>query len=138
MTTLLSVPIWLAFGALAIPLLIVAGSAYRASEIYEIDADPDADVVTHRSVLKDGTVTQTVGYAGAGSGAASVVTFFGPFGFAANARRWAAVAIGCGLLLTAIGMAALLHFPTRVPLIDYSASDALLDSEQQRPPKNAS
>lgn len=130
MTALLSAPIWLGFAALAIPLLFVAESAYRAAEIYEIDADPDAHVGSQRGVLPDGTVTQTVEYAGAGSGAASVATYFGPFGIAANARRWAAIAVFSGLLLAAVGLAGLLHFPTRVPLIDHSASGVMRDGEQ--------
>lgn len=70
MTALLSAPLWLGFAALAIPLLLVAQSAYRASDIHEVDADPDADVASQRSVLPDGTVTQTVAYAGSTSGAA--------------------------------------------------------------------
>ncbi|TWT64954.1 hypothetical protein [Crateriforma conspicua] len=119
MSASFSAPIWLIFAALAIPLLLVAVSAFHASEIYEIDDDPDADVATMQSVLDSGTVVQTVEYPGFGS--AKVVTFFGPFGIAANARPWAAIIVTCGLMLTAIGMFGLLHFPSRVPVVNYDA-----------------
>ena len=119
MSAIFSAPIWLTFAALAIPLLLVAASAYNASDIYEIDDYSDADVATRRSTLDSGTVIQTVEYAG--SGPAKVVTFFGPFGVAANARTWAAITMTFGLVLTAIGMAGLLHFPSRVPVVNYDA-----------------
>ena len=119
MSAIFSAPIWFIFAALAIPLLLVASSAFQASEIYEIDNDPDADVASMRSVLDSGTVIQTVEYPGFGS--AKVVTFFGPFGIAANARPWAAIVVTCGLVLTAIGMFGLLHFPSRVPVVDYAS-----------------
>ncbi|WP_436715908.1 hypothetical protein U8335_27280 [Roseiconus lacunae] len=117
MSAIFSAPIWFIFAALAIPLLLVAASVFHASGIYTIDDDPDADVATMQSVLNDGTVIQTVEYPGFGS--AKVVTFFGPFGIAANARRWAAIAVACGLVLTAIGMLGLLHFPSRIPVVNY-------------------
>lgn len=118
MSALFSAPIWLGFVALAIPLLLVAASALHASQIYEIDDDPDADVATMQSTLENGTVVQTVEYSGFGS-TAKVVTFFGPFGVAANARPWAASMIMLGLLLTVIGMVGMLHFPSQVPLVRY-------------------
>jgi len=127
MSAIFSAPIWLIFAALAIPLLIVAASAYHASEIYEIDDDPDADVATMQSILDSGTVVQTVEYPG--FGAAKVVTYFGPFGIAANSRPWAALIVAIGLLLTAIGMAGLLHFPSRVPVVNYDAIDYSLDGD---------
>jgi hypothetical protein len=49
MSAIFSAPIWFIFAALAIPLLFVAASAYHASEIYEVDDDPDADVSVDRS-----------------------------------------------------------------------------------------
>ncbi|WP_146391884.1 hypothetical protein [Allorhodopirellula solitaria] len=119
MPALFSVPIWLAFAALAIPLLLVAASTFHASEIYDIDDDPDSDIATMQSTLESGTVIHAVEYPG--FGAAKVVTYFGPFGIAANARPWAAVVVATGLLLTAIGMIGLLHFPSRVPVVNYDS-----------------
>ncbi len=84
MSAIFSAPIWLVFAALAIPLLLVAASAFHASEIYKFDDDPDTDVATMQSTLDSGTVVQTVEYPG--YGAAKVVTYFGPFGIAANVR----------------------------------------------------
>lgn len=135
MPAFFSAPIWLGFAALAMPLLLIATSAYNASEIYEIDDDPEADVATRQTILEDGTVAQTVGYSG--SGAASVVTFFGPFGIAANARPWAAIAVALGLVLTGTGLIGLLHFPTRVPLTNYSVSDSTFADEPSDPPEDA-
>ena len=119
MSAFFSVPIWLIFAALAIPLLHVAASAVHASEIYKSDGDSDADVATMQSTSDSGTVVQTVEYPG--FGAAKVVTFFGPFGIAVNARTCAAISVACGLLLTAIGMVGLLHFPSHVPVAGYDA-----------------
>lgn len=85
------------------PLLLVAASAYRATEIYDTDDDPEADVACMQSTLENGSVVQMVEYESLGS-TAKVVTFFGPLGIAANARSWAATAVTFGLLLTAIDM----------------------------------
>jgi len=136
MSAFFTIPFWLGFTALAFPLLIVSLSTLNATEIYEIDDDPEADVASRQSMLEDGTVTQRVGYAG--FGAASVVTFFGPFGIAANARAWAAIAVLLGMSLTCIGLIGLLHFPTRVPLVDYSALESMHNGEPSDATEDAS
>ncbi len=53
MPAFFTIPIWLGFTTLAFPLVIVSLSTLNATEIYEIDDDPEADVASRQSMLED-------------------------------------------------------------------------------------
>ena len=114
MTLLHSVPTWLLFAALAIPLTCVAWSSRRMSRDIAARADYSPKTTAEGPVIynDDGTRSQTITVNTLSSVSGNVTIPFGPISISANAREWAANAVLLGLLLVLFGLAGLLHFPT--------------------------
>ncbi|WP_404310857.1 hypothetical protein [Neorhodopirellula lusitana] len=135
MTFIYSLPIWLLFAALAIPLACIAMASRQMSTDIAAAADytpktTDEGPVTYND---DGTRSQTFTVVALTSVSGQVTYPFGPVSISANAREWAANAVLLGLLLVLVGLVGLFHFPTatRATLpdapIDYIGPDTQQD-----------
>ena len=112
--TMLTLPIWLVFLGLATPLTLLAFASISLSREPFSPTDPelvDTDIVTGQTMTGDGTVTQT--YMVSIPGSRNTTIYIGPLALTANARSWAGYSVLFGLLLLAVGIAGMLHFPTQ-------------------------
>jgi hypothetical protein len=105
---------WILFSVLAIPIATVAiKSLFVALEVAtqnqlemeRFEHDANANPMELTDVEDAFTFTHMT--------AVSVSHEFGPFHLTVNPRSWAAFAALLGLILFAIGLLGLLHFPTR-------------------------
>ncbi|MFO0085320.1 MAG: hypothetical protein ACK52L_05455 [Pirellula sp.] len=88
------IPFWIFMTALAFPLVLIAtasiGSSIYASTV-ELQENNDPIVFSSNTV------------------------WLGPFSVATNVRGWAGLCVVLGIVLTAIGLIGLFHFPTPSP-----------------------
>ena len=88
------IPFWIFITALSFPLVLIATAAIGAS-IYAATVEPQEN--TDPIVFSSNTV------------------LLGPFSVAINVRGWAGLCVVLGIVLIAIGLIGLFHFPTPSP-----------------------
>jgi hypothetical protein len=88
------IPFWIFMIALACPLVLIATAAIGSS-IYAANVEQQEN--NDPIVFSSNTV------------------WLGPFSVATNVRGWAGLCVVLGIVLTAIGLIGLFHFPTPSP-----------------------
>ena len=117
MSFIQSLPVWLLFSAVAIPIACVAWTSRKVARDLASTADYEPRTTAEGPLIDngDGASTQTITVSVLSSISATHTQNFGPISISANAREWAANTVLLGLLLVLIGLVGLLHFPTGSP-----------------------
>lgn len=88
------IPFWIFLSALAFPLVLIATTAIGSS-IY---------AATFEKQENDDQIVSL-----------SNIVWLGPISVTTNVRGWAGLCVVFGIVLTAIGLIGLFHFPTHLP-----------------------